>query len=57
MYVYVHQIVNGRINYINGVTRFIMNEMDPTQQLLVFKELQSFLLGRGLLNSTLAIGA
>jgi len=57
VYVYVHQIVNGRINFIHGVTRFIMNEMDPTQQLLVFKELQSFLLGRGLLNSTLAVEA
>lgn len=52
MYMYVRQIVNGGINYVNGVTRFIVGEMDSTNQLLIFRALEKMLIGRGLLNAT-----
>ena len=49
---YVRQIVNGRINYVNGVTRFIMGEMDSTNLLLIFRALEKLLIAKGALNAT-----
>jgi len=52
---YVQHIVNGRINYVNGVSRFILNELDIPQQMMIFNLLQENLVQKGLLNSTLTV--
>lgn len=53
-YLYVHQIVYGNINYVSGVIRFITNQMETGDQLLLYNELKDILYSRGLLNVTMS---
>ena len=54
VYLYVHQIVYGKINYVSGVVKFITTQMNSKDQLLLYHELKDTLLGRGLLNITMS---
>jgi len=53
-YLYVHQIVYGKINYVSGVIGFITNQMETGDQLLLYNELKDILYSRGLLNVTMS---
>ena len=51
-YLYVHQIVYGRISSITGVITFITTQMDTQAQLDLYKELKEILHSKALLNIT-----
>lgn len=48
-YLYVHQIVRGRMNSLSGVTRFVTTDMDVGDQVQLFHELKGILQAKGLL--------
>jgi len=53
-YLYVHQIVYGRINYVSGVVTFITSQMDSGDQLLLYNELKDILYAKGFLNVSMS---
>ncbi len=53
-YLYVHQIVYGRINYVSGVVTFITTQMSGGDQLLLYNELKDILYAKGFLNVTMS---
>jgi len=54
VYLYVHQIVYGKINYVSGVVTFITTQMNSGDQLSLYHELKDSLLAKGLLNITMS---
>ena len=53
-YLYVHQVIFGRIKYLNSISRYIITEMGSQDQVLLYSELQKVLIQRGFLNETTA---
>jgi len=51
-YLYVHQVVFGRADYFSVVTRYIMTELGPQDQLQLYEDLHKILKMKGLLNAT-----
>lgn len=51
-YIYIQQFVLGKLNYISGVTRYIVSEMSAVDQLAVYHLLNNQLKAQGLLNAT-----
>ncbi len=49
VYLYVHQIVYGKINSVSGVIAYI-TKMKSEDQLSLYEELKEQLLSKGLLN-------
>jgi len=51
-YLYVHQLVLGKLNSLGGITRYIMTELTAADQLAIYLELEKALVQSGVLNAT-----